>query len=278
MTRPRDRWSDRIARARELAHERPVVRDVLVFYADLAAFQQSLADRWPQVTPARAAGSPSFADLLDPAAAASLIPPLIAWLQSGSHTGVAGAVRDLGRTSAAAWEELIQSYWTGGGVGVDAGEVDLFVVETLLQPFAEVAADGRANPGDESSATAAARPGQSRCPTCRGLPIAAILRERGHGSPRSLVCGFCLSEWPALRIVCPSCGETGFDALPVYRAAELVGVRADACDNCGVYIKTIDATAGGAASPLVDDLASLPLDLWAVERGYRRMRPNLLRL
>jgi Protein involved in formate dehydrogenase formation len=51
---------------------------------------------------------------------------------------------------------------------------------------------------------------KNRCSTCTGLPIAAILRERGHGSARSLVCGFCLSEWPALRIVCPSCGETGF--------------------------------------------------------------------
>jgi FdhE protein len=278
MTPTGDRWSARIARARELALERPAVRDVLLFYADLAAFQQSLADHWPQVTPAGTAGSPSFADLLDPAAAASRIPPLIAWLQSGSHTGVAGVMQNLGRATADAWEEIIRSYWTSGGVGVDAGEVDLFVVETLLQPFAEVAAAGRTTPEEEPDVTASARPGHSHCSTCRGLPIAAILRERGHGSPRSLVCGFCLSEWPALRIVCPSCGETGFDALPVYRAAEFANVRADACDNCGVYIKTIDGTVDGAASPLVDDLASLPLDLWAVERGYRRMRPNLLRL
>jgi formate dehydrogenase maturation protein FdhE len=55
-------------------------------------------------------------------------------------------------------------------------------------------------------------------------------------------------------------------------------VRADACDNCGLHIKTIDFTASGTASPLVDDLASLPLDLWAVEQGYRKIRPNLLRL
>jgi formate dehydrogenase maturation protein FdhE len=29
---------------------------------------------------------------------------------------------------------------------------------------------------------------------------------------------------------------------------------------------------------VVDDLATLPLDLWAREQGYQRIRPNLLRL
>jgi formate dehydrogenase maturation protein FdhE len=43
-------------------------------------------------------------------------------------------------------------------------------------------------------------------------------------------------------------------------------------------VKTIDLTVSGAAVHVVDDLASLALDLWAAGRGYRKIRPNLLRL
>ena len=44
------------------------------------------------------------------------------------------------------------------------------------------------------------------------------------------------------------------------------------------YVKTIDLTRDGLAVPVVDDLASVTLDLWARERGYQRLYPNLLRL
>ena len=106
----------------------------------------------------------------------------------------------------------------------------------------------------------------------------ATLREQAHGARRSLVCGFCLTEWPMPRIVCPACGEHDFDALFVYRADEFPAVRLDACDSCDTYIKTIDLTADGAAIHIVDDLATLPTDLWAAGNGYRKLRPNLLRL
>jgi formate dehydrogenase maturation protein FdhE len=43
-------------------------------------------------------------------------------------------------------------------------------------------------------------------------------------------------------------------------------------------VKTIDLTVNGAAIPIVDDLASLAMDLWAAGRGYRKVRANLLRL
>jgi formate dehydrogenase maturation protein FdhE len=45
-----------------------------------------------------------------------------------------------------------------------------------------------------------------------------------------------------------------------------------------VYVKTIDLTLDGQAVPVVDDVASVPLDLWARDAGYVRLRPNLLRL
>ena len=115
-----------------------------------------------------------------------------------------------------------------------------------------------------------------RCPRCAALPVAAVLREEGHGAKRSLLCALCLQEWECLRIVCPACGEQDFDKLPVYTAEQFAHVRIDACDRCHHYIKTIDLTKDGLAVPCVDDIASVSLDLWARERGYTRLKTNIL--
>ena len=109
-----------------------------------------------------------------------------------------------------------------------------------------------------------------RCPRCAALPVAAVLREEGHGAKRFLLCALCLQEWECLRIVCPACGEQDFDKLPVYTAEQFSHVRIDACDRCHHYVKTIDLTKDGLAVPCVDDIASVSLDLWARERGYTR--------
>jgi FdhE protein len=158
-------------------------------------------------------------------------------------------------------------------------------VESVLQPFAEgVALDwtaddaAQSNPSAPSAFSVASVSSVDRCPLCGHQPIVASLREHGHGSRRSLVCGLCLREFRAHRITCLSCGQGDFNALPVYRADDLPGVRVDACEACRTYIKTVDLTQSARAIPVVDDLASLPLDLWAREQGYRKLRPNLLRL
>ena len=114
-----------------------------------------------------------------------------------------------------------------------------------------------------------------RCPRCAALPVAAVLREEGHGAKRFLLCALCLQEWECLRIVCPACGEQDFDKLPVYTAEQFAHVRIDACDRCHHYVKTIDLTKDGLAVPCVDDIASVSLDLWARERGYTRVKSNI---
>jgi formate dehydrogenase maturation protein FdhE len=45
--------------------------------------------------------------------------------------------------------------------------------------------------------------------------------------------------------------------------------RVDTCAACHGYIKTVDLRAPGTKEvvPLVDDVATLPLDLWAQDRG-----------
>lgn len=75
-----------------------------------------------------------------------------------------------------------------------------------------------------------------------------------------------------------ACGESVFDRLPVFRADALAAARIDACETCRVYLQTIDLTRDGHAVPVVDDLATVSIDLWAREQGYRRLRPHLLRV
>ena len=41
-------------------------------------------------------------------------------------------------------------------------------------------------------------------------------------------------------------------------------------------LSIIDLSKNGLADPLVDELASVPLDLWAQEHGYAKLHPNLL--
>jgi FdhE protein len=49
-------------------------------------------------------------------------------------------------------------------------------------------------------------------------------------------------------------------------------VRIDGCDTCGGYVKTFDLRedASREVVPLVDDVASLALDVWATSRGLSR--------
>jgi FdhE protein len=76
--------------------------------------------------------------------------------------------------------------------------------------------------------------------------------------------------------LCPNCGEESIDKLPVYTAADFEHVRVEACDTCKVYLKSVDLTKDGHAVPVVDELATIPLNAWAEERGYSKLFPNLL--
>ncbi len=49
-----------------------------------------------------------------------------------------------------------------------------------------------------------------------------------------------------------------------------------ACEACKVYLHVVDLGKDPAAIPDVDELAVLPLDVWARERGYRKVQTNLV--
>jgi FdhE protein len=113
------------------------------------------------------------------------------------------------------------------------------------------------------------------CPACGGLPqVSVIAPESGEfmgGSPRSLICGRCAGWWTFPRAMCAWCGEDDPRKVAPF-VPESGAARIDACETCSVYVKTFDLRqAGGVAVvPLVDDVATLTLDLWAREQGLHR--------
>ena len=75
-------------------------------------------------------------------------------------------------------------------------------------------------------------------------------------------------------VLCPNCAEENKDHLPVFVAQEFDYVRVDACDTCHTYIKSIDLSKNGNAVPVVDELATVSLNLWAQEHNYKRPSPT----
>lgn len=260
----------RAARAERLAGERPAGAEVLRFYAHVATIQRRLIDPVARVLPL-ARATAAFAAALDAEAVGALLPAVIADLRRVAPAGVAARLDALGALDRVAWASICAARWAApaADTGPDVASV---VAEIALQPVAELWASARATPAPARGAAA------TRCPTCAAPALVARLDERGHGAARALVCGFCATRWDVPRAVCPSCGETRVEALPVFRDGDGPAVRIDACDTCRVYVKAVDRTVDGHAEPVVDDLATLPLDLWAADQGYRRLRPNLLRV
>ena len=140
----------------------------------------------------------------------------------------------------------------------------------LLQPLREYQAS------HADRAPAAIQPIEPTCPFCHSKPVAGILRGEGDGAKRSLLCSLCSTEWEYRRVVCPNCGEEDKEKLPIYHAPEIDHVRIDACDTCRTYIKSIDLTKNGLAVPVVDELATITLTLWAEDHNYTKLQPNLL--
>jgi FdhE protein len=122
---------------------------------------------------------------------------------------------------------------------------------------------------------------KTRCPYCFGKPQVSFLKITEAGSEsgnRNLVCATCLTSWEFRRVVCASCGEERPAKLSRYQTNDFEHVRIETCDSCKQYIKGIDLTRLGFAVPLVDDVASAALDLWATERGYTKIELNLVGL
>ena len=275
-------WDRRIRRANELTSTYRFAAEGLRFYSRVATFQKNLYAELqkalgdsPKISSAR-----PLRDELDLFLLLPPFPRFLALIEQIAPAPLAQAAAGLARKGTAGWQHAIEDFWQGdletatavGGM-LQEGDAHGRAGERLLawiflQPYAEYLADQR-----EVMIVDGA---PSTCPLCGGKPIVGVLRSEGDGAKKSLICMLCAHEWGFRRVYCAGCGEEREPQMAFYSAPEIAHVRVYVCDTCHTYLKSIDLTKTGLAVPVVDELATLPLDLWAREHGYEKLQINLL--
>jgi formate dehydrogenase maturation protein FdhE len=262
-------YDSRVRRAERLTAAYPFAKEFLGLYRSLAGFQKSL---FAQVASSTKSSSPAAAGLRGNLDLTLLLPQFRGFLSLVEQKGpvaLAESARQISALSSDSWVQLLNAYWTQAGRGdQQVGAFAQFFPRAFLQPYAEFRATLR--PRAPMVMTVRV------CPLCGSRPLLGVLRVEGDSGKRFLLCSFCSQEWEFRRIHCPTCGEEAEGKLPVYVAEQLPHIRVEACDTCKFYLTGVDLTKDGHAIPLVDDLAAIPLTLWAHEHGYSRLQPNLL--
>jgi FdhE protein len=107
------------------------------------------------------------------------------------------------------------------------------------------------------------------CPICGAWPTLAEIR--GLDGARHLRCRCCGGDWATEWLRCPFCGEHDHTQLgSLIPAKGLEREKIEVCDRCDGYLKTITTFAPIRPEQVVlHDLATVVLDVAAVERGYR---------
>jgi FdhE protein len=265
-------WQRRIARAEELGAQYSFALEILRFYVAVARFQENFygeigdfSDKSDGGVGGVTTDGGAFARPLPHNVSRQFGEFLAVVEEHGPNAlrDVARELRDGGKDSRV---QLLTDFWNGKESGAPSPRD--FFARAYLQPYAVGLRWGMRWSGSTPYL----------CPFCKRKPGLGVLRPLGDGGQRSLVCSFCLAEWEFRRIVCPGCGEEDHAKLPVYTAEELKHVRVESCDSCRTYIKTVDMTKMGRAEPIVDEMAAIPLDLWAERQGYAKLQRNLLQL
>jgi len=239
---------------------------VLLFYRRILEFQKALYDEIA-ARPAIALDVASpFCEQLDLNAALRHLPALLSLVQKNGPSKLGQEAGKIGGASSDQRRQMLCDFLAATD-GDDAGASSFFA-RVLFQPQAENLA--------AAQATQLAGFSGAVCPVCGAKPQLAVLHPEGDGGKRFLVCSFCVTEWEFRRILCPTCGEEDYRKLPRYSADDLPAVRVEACDTCKYYLKSLDMTVDGLAVPLVDEIATAPLDLWAGDHGYMKISSNLM--
>ncbi|MGA2813761.1 MAG: formate dehydrogenase accessory protein FdhE [Candidatus Acidiferrum sp.] len=267
----RGQYEDRLQRARYLATQHPFAAEFLNFYQSIAQFQKSLYNRIAASAPTRL-GDEACTPIRESFDATLVLPHFRAFLdvtERSAPAPLADSARQVSSQPSDSWIALLSDHWRTAGIADPAAEpFAQFIPRAFLQPYAEFLA--------EQQPQSVLRVTATLCPLCSGSPLLGVIRREGDGGKRFLLCSFCSQEWEFRRILCPACGEQSETKLPVYVAEQFPHIRIEACETCHSHIRAVDLTTDGHAIPLIDDLAALPLTLWAVEHNYTRSQPNLL--
>jgi FdhE protein len=262
-------YDARMRRAESLSSEHSFAAEFLDFYKHIAAFQKTLRANIATTSGVKSSGASQLRDPLDLTVLLPRFPGFLSTIEQHAPPALAKSAHQVSLLPSNSWVASLEAYWEHAGkYDQQVGAFAQFMARAFLQPYAEF----RAAKAPRAPMVMTVRV----CPLCGARPLLGVLRPEGDGGKRFLLCSFCSQEWEFRRIHCPTCGEEAEGKLPVYVAEQLPHIRVEACDTCRFYVRTVDLTKDGHAIPLVDDLAAIPLSLWAHEKGYSRLQPNLL--
>ncbi len=259
LTSTTDPWPLRRQRAQELLGRLPFATEILTFYGALLEVQ-ARAFRAARGT------KPPPQDL--PAYAATRVLPAVI------DVTVNAGPRLLSQTATELFCTADLEAVIGGWLrSAEQRPVETFLARAsagpVLEAMGEAAGFACKGPRDER-----------HCPNCGGLPQLSYFAVSGEAlvtGPRYLICARCGQHWIFSRMTCAGCGESSGPRLPVYAERErFPHVRIDGCETCHQYLLTFDVRKETRAVPIVDELAALPLDLYAQERGMTKIVPNLM--
>jgi Protein involved in formate dehydrogenase formation len=279
-------WTDRRSRTAELRRRHTFARELLDFYGALLSVQeQSYAEAISARPPARDLVT-YVAEMVVPAVVdVSFAAGPVKLRDTLAHRLETTDPRDL----VAAWIR-----------GEDQVMVDRYVARASVGPVLEAL-------GPEAAASCIGVRDHRHCPNCGGPPQLSYFAVAGEdlaAGGRFLVCARCHGSWGYARMTCPGCGEDSSSRLPIFneegtasgeRGSVVRGlqgrlgghgnlahkavfphIRIEGCDTCRRYLLNIDLAADPAAVPVVDELAAIPLDLYAREQGFSKITPNLM--
>ncbi len=105
----------------------------------------------------------------------------------------------------------------------------------------------------------------SHCALCGGEPDLAVITPSAE---RHLICGRCTLRWKFESLTCPYCRNSDRSRITSFATTD-GKYRVYACDACRRYLKAYDGRrATRPVMPMVDSVATLPLDAAAMQRGY----------
>ena len=142
------------------------------------------------------------------------------------------------------------------------------VAELALSPFAHLLQVQIMGSSDEGPVTTARRAwDRGFCPACGSWP--AVIEA--VGGAHVLRCSFCAAGWQLSSYRCIYCANDGETFITAAPDPERTGRRLQACGGCGAYVKVLElATPTRFPLVAIEDLASMDLDMAAIEQKYAR--------
>jgi hypothetical protein len=142
--------------------------------------------------------------------------------------------------------------------GVDAGVLDQ-ILTLAMRPFLSRCAEVLQQRGELATWT------HAHCPLCGSEPDFSVITPAAE---RHLMCARCSMRWKWDSLACPYCSNADRSRITSF-ATPNGQYRVYACDACHRYLKAYDGRrATRPVMPVVDGVATLPLDAAAMQRGY----------